>query len=181
MYHILSEIPIILRRQRKKIKTQDHQMFFVVDSFQDTPFYKSFANCLSWTFMPGHMKWRTSTCCPVLLPSCGSCTFYFHPLSVGWLMWLVPAPGPEKKWCLSLNRLRLGSLSLSSLPWSSWETHAERPVLPDGIWTDPDSLTAWTWKGILWARNKVMYFICYYSLLWANIWLLNTSHFLPWN
>lgn len=130
MYHILSENPIILRRQRKKIKTQDHWMFFVVDSFQDTLFYKSFANCLSWTFVPGHMKWRTSTCCPVLLPSCGSCSFHFHPLAVGWLMWLVLAPGPEEKWCLSLNRLRLGSPSLFSamviLGDTCWEASATR-------------------------------------------------------
>ena len=56
-----------------------------------------------------------------------------------------------------------------------WEASATRWHL-NRSW-----LTAWTWKGILWARNKVMYFICYYSLLWANIWLLNTSHFLPWN
>lgn len=43
----------IKKTKTKKIKTKDHWTSLVVDSFQDTFSSKSFANCLSWTFVPG--------------------------------------------------------------------------------------------------------------------------------
>ena len=117
MYQIPSENPIILRRQRKKIKTQDHWTSLVVDSFQDTFSSKSFANCLSWTFVPRPWSgWETPTCCPLLLPSSGSCTFYFQPFAAGWLMWLVPA--------LDLNRSdACHSRGWGLAPWVSLLCH----------------------------------------------------------
>lgn len=181
MHQILSENPIILRRQRrKKIKTQDHWMFFVVDSFQDTFFYKSFANCLSWTFVARTHETEDINMLPhsppflwllhILFPPL--CSWVAHVIGSSPWTWIEVVLVTQEAEAWLLEFLFSAMVILGD---TCWEASATRWHL-NRSW-----LTAWTWEGILWTRNKVMYFIYYYSLLWANIWLLNTSNFLPWN
>ena len=180
MYQVLSENPIILRRQRqKKSKPKIIERLLWLTHFRihfpPSPLLTAFLGLLC----QDHEVEDTN-----MLPPSPPFLWLLHILFPPLCSWLAHVIG-SSPW----TWIEVMFVTQEAEAWLLEFLFSAMVILGDTCWEASATrwhlnrswLTAWTWKGILWARNKVMYFICYYSLLWANIWLLNTSHFLPWN